>query len=64
MKKETYIREFQAGSQTYAMFNIQQLETEGIAEIGRLPFSIRVLVENLLRKMDGDIVKEEDLLNI
>ncbi|MGD8644887.1 MAG: aconitate hydratase AcnA [Desulfobacterales bacterium] len=64
MKNETYIREFQAGSQTYAMFDIQQLETEGIAEIGRLPFSIRVLVENLLRKMDGDIVKEEDLLNI
>jgi aconitate hydratase len=64
MKKETYIREFQAGSQTYAMFNIQQLETEGIAEIGRLPFSIRILVENLLRKIDGDIVKEEDLLNI
>ena len=63
MKKENYIREFQAGSQTYAMFDIQQLETEGIAEIGRLPFSIRVLVENLLRKMDGDIVKEEDLLN-
>jgi aconitate hydratase len=46
------------------MFNIQQLETEGIAEIGRLPFSIRILVENLLRKIDGDIVKEEDLLNI
>ena len=64
MKKENYIREFQAGSQTYAMFDIQQLETEGIAEIGRLPFSIRILVENLLRKIDGDIVKEEDLLNI
>jgi aconitate hydratase len=64
MKKENYIREFQAGSQTYAMFDIQQLVTEGIAEIGRLPFSIRILVENLLRKMDGDIVKEEDLLNI
>ena len=64
MKNENYIREFQTGSQTYAMFDIQQLETEGIAEIGRLPFSIRVLVENLLRKMDGDIVKEEDLLNI
>ena len=64
MKKENYIREFQTGSQTYAMFDIQQLESEGIAEIGRLPFSIRILVENLLRKMDGEIVKEEDLLNI
>ena len=33
MKKETYIREFEVNSQTYTMFNIQQLATDGIAEI-------------------------------
>ncbi len=40
MNKENYIREFQAGSQTYAMFDIQQLETEGIPRSGacRFPF--------------------------
>ena len=64
MRKEDSVREFQAGGRTYTMFDIRQLETENIAEIGRLPFSIRILVENLLRKMDGQIVREEDLFNI
>lgn len=64
MKKENYKREFQAGGKTYTLFDIRRLEAEGVAEIGRLPFSIRILVENLLRKMDGRIVREEDLLHI
>jgi aconitate hydratase len=64
MKKETYIREFEAGGQTYTLFDIQHLETEGIANISRLPFSIRILVENLLRKMDGQVVREENLTDI
>ncbi len=64
MQKEDFIREFEAGGQTYTMFDIQRLASEGIADIQRLPFSIRILVENLLRKMDGRVVKEEDLRNI
>jgi aconitate hydratase len=64
MKKEDFAREFEAGGQTYTMFDINRLEDEGIADIQRLPFSIRILVENLLRKLDGRVVKEEDLRNI
>ena len=64
MKKETYIGEFQVGDHTYTLFDIQRLETEGIANISRLPFSIRILVENLLRKMDGQVVREENLTDI
>ncbi len=64
MKKEDFIREFQVGGEACAMFDIGRLEAEGLAEIGRLPFSIRILTENLLRKMDDQVVKEEDLLNI
>lgn len=64
MKKERYIREFQVGGKAYALFDIQYLETEGIAKISRLPFSIRILVENLLRKMDGQVVRKENLTAI
>ncbi|MGD8268030.1 MAG: aconitate hydratase, partial [Desulfobacterales bacterium] len=64
MQKEDFIREFEAGGQTYNLFDINRLESEGLADIQRLPFSIRILVENLLRKMDGRVVKEEDLRNI
>lgn len=64
MKKEEYIGEFQAAGRTYTLFDIQRLETEGVANISRLPFSIRILVENLLRKMDGQVVREENLTAI
>ena len=48
----------------YQIFDINRLEEKGIAPISRLPFSIKILIENLLRKLDGRIVREEDLLNI
>ncbi len=64
MQKEDFRREFEAGGQTYTMFDITRLESDGVADIQRLPFSIRILVENLLRKLDGRVVKEEDLRNI
>ena len=64
MKKETYLRQIKVGRRNYHYFSLQQLEDEGIADIGRLPFSIRILVENLLRKLDGRIVGEQDLRNI
>jgi aconitate hydratase len=64
MKKEDYIRRLEVGPNTYDYYNILQLETDGTADIQRLPYSIRILVENLLRKMDGRIVKERDLRNI
>ena len=48
----------------YTFFDIQRLEADGIGDIQRLPYSIKVLVENLLRKLDGQIVRAEDLKNI
>ncbi len=51
------------GSQ-FTVYDIGRLASQGMAEIGSLPFSIRVLIENLLRKLDGRIVHEEDLLKI
>jgi len=64
MKKDDYIRRLEIGGKHYDTFNILQLEAAGVADIQRLPFSIRILVENLLRKMDGRVVKAEDLENI
>jgi aconitate hydratase len=64
MQREDFIRDFQAEGRTYSMFDIQKLETDGLADVQRLPFSIRILVENMLRKMDGRIVTEADLRHI
>jgi aconitate hydratase len=61
MKRNDYINTLQCRGKQYRYFDIQALEKEGIGAIGRLPFSIRILVENLLRKLDGSIVKEKDV---
>ncbi|MBF0469576.1 MAG: aconitate hydratase AcnA, partial [Desulfamplus sp.] len=50
--------------ESYTVCNISMLEHKSIADIERLPFSIRILLENLLRNLDGDIVKEQDVVNV
>jgi aconitate hydratase len=64
MKKSEFIRKATINKKEYRFFDIGLLEKKGIAKISRLPFSIRILVENLLRKMDDRVVKESDVLNI
>jgi aconitate hydratase len=64
MKKEAYIEHLKIKKKRFDFFNILYLEKKGLADIQRLPFSVRIMVENLLRKMDGRIVREEDLRNL
>jgi aconitate hydratase len=40
-------------------YRLQTLEEHGIGRVARLPFSIKVLLEAVLRKMDGKMVTEE-----
>ena len=48
------------GSTTYEIFSIQKLAVQYPA-VARLPFSLRVLLENLLRHEDGRVVKREHI---
>jgi aconitate hydratase len=43
-------------------YRLDRLRELGIAEIGRLPFSIKIVLENLLRRLDGVIVSEDDVV--
>src|SRR5512137_2613937 len=42
-------------------YRLSALEEAGIGQIARLPFSIKVLLEALLRQVDGFAVTEEDV---
>ncbi len=64
MERQEFIRQIEVNGKQYNIFDINILEEKGLADIKRLPFSIKILVENLLRKMDGKVVKEQDVLNI
>jgi len=64
MNPQEYIRQMELKDQRISLYDIQKLEVSGLADIKRLPFSIRVLVENLLRKLDNQIVTTDDLLAV
>ncbi len=44
-----------------SFYRLQTLEEQGIASLDRLPFSIRILLENALRHAGGGYVSEEDV---
>ncbi|MCP5104371.1 MAG: aconitate hydratase AcnA [bacterium] len=60
MKKEDFLDKFEIKGSTYYYYNLEKLETSGF-NIERLPFSIKILVENILRKLDGKVVTEDAL---
>ncbi len=42
-------------------YSLPQLEKEGIGKISRLPVSLRIVLESVLRNYDGMKIKEEDI---
>src|SRR5678810_339586 len=55
------LRPLKVGSKTYAIYSLAAAEKNGLKGISRLPFSLKVLLENLLRNEDGRSVTKEDL---
>jgi len=51
----------QVGGKTYAYFSLPIAEKNGLKGISRLPFSMKVLLENLLRNEDGRTVTKDDI---
>jgi aconitate hydratase len=54
-------RELKVGSKTYVYYSLPAAEEAGLAGISRLPVSMKVLLENLLRNEDGATVAGDDL---
>ncbi|HZY99228.1 MAG TPA: aconitate hydratase AcnA [Candidatus Baltobacteraceae bacterium] len=50
-----------AGDRSYAYFRLDALEKAGLTSLARLPFSIKILLENLLRFEDGRSVTRHDI---
>src|SRR5215210_4776699 len=50
-----------ADNQSGKFYSLPQLEREGIAEISKLPVSIRIVLESVLRNYDGVKITEENV---
>lgn len=54
-------RSLNVNGKEFHYFSLQAAEDAGIGKFSRLPFSLKVLAENLLRFEDGDTVTQDDI---
>ncbi|MBN2148088.1 MAG: aconitate hydratase AcnA [Anaerolineales bacterium] len=52
------------GIGSYRIYRLDQLEHRGITRLDNLPFSIRIMLEALLRQCNGREILEQDVLNL
>jgi len=50
--------------ENYTIFRLARLEQQGLTELNRLPFSIRILLESLLRQCDENKITIQDVINL
>jgi len=54
----------QVGNQSYTIYRLDALEKAGLADLNRMPFSIRVLLESALRQCNDREITPQDVKNI
>ncbi len=58
------LKKLKVDNKIYNIFNLKEAEKNGLKGISKLPKSIKVLLENLLRHEDNKSVKKEQILSI
>jgi aconitate hydratase len=54
-------RTLKVGKRAYGYFDLKEAEANGLEGASRLPFSLKILLENLLRHEDGRTVTADDI---
>ncbi|MBC5636064.1 aconitate hydratase AcnA [Ornithinibacillus sp. BX22] len=52
-------KKFELNGKSYNYYQLKALEESGLGKIDRLPFSIRVLLESLVRQYDGRVINDD-----
>ncbi|RHW38240.1 aconitate hydratase AcnA [Lysinibacillus yapensis] len=55
---------FEVNGKTYNFYRLAAIEEAGVANVSRLPYSIKVLLESVLRQYDNYVIKEEHVNNL
>ncbi|MGE6632220.1 aconitate hydratase AcnA [Bacillus sp. NPDC077027] len=55
---------FSTNGKTYHYYSLDALEKQGIGNVSKLPYSIKVLLESVLRQVDGRVIKKEHVENL
>jgi len=54
-------RVLSVGNESFDYYSLPALEQAGFPEVARLPFSLKILLENLLRREDNAFVRADDI---
>ncbi|HLV00761.1 MAG TPA: aconitase family protein, partial [Acidobacteriota bacterium] len=49
------------GEREYGYYSLPSIEEQGLGNVSRLPYSLKILLENLLRNEDGQTTTREDI---
>lgn len=59
--KEQSKKHFDLNGQSYTYYDLKAVENQGITKVSNLPYSIRVLLESLLRQEDDFVITDEHI---
>ncbi|UXR60923.1 aconitate hydratase AcnA [Staphylococcus schleiferi] len=59
--KEQAKKSFQLNGKNLTYYDLKTLEEQGLTQVSRLPYSIRVLLESVLRQEDGFVITDEHI---
>src|SRR5690554_2261774 len=57
-------RTFEVNGKTYHYYDLEAIKEAGVANVSKLPYSIKVLLESVLRQHDGKVITEEHVENL
>lgn len=55
---------FQVNGKEFNFYRLQAIEEAGVGNVTKLPYSIKILLESVLRQFDGSVIKEEHVENL
>ncbi|AME05110.1 aconitate hydratase AcnA [Bacillus siamensis] len=55
---------FSSNGKTYHYYSLKALEDAGVGNVSKLPYSIKVLLESVLRQVDGRVITKEHVENL
>jgi aconitate hydratase len=58
------LQKFRISGQSGEFYSLPQLEKKGVGQVSRLPFSIRILLESVLRNYDGKRIGEDEVVRL
>ena len=55
---------FESDSRIYTYYRLSKLEQDGLLRVDQIPFSIRILLESLLRQCNENEITRQDVINL